>query len=131
MRKILMGLFFLLPLTALAQTEDPCVTQRNTIEMNECAQKQFEQGDRQLNQAYQTLLKKLSQKDEQDMHYSAVKQYLVAAQRAWVTFRENDCKAMYTYNEGGTIRTIAYLGCMTSHAAERTKDLQEFIPGDQ
>ena len=109
--------------------EDPCETQRNTIEMTVCAKKQFDQGEKELNQSYQSLLKKLSRPDEADIRYSAVKKQLVAAQRAWVTFRENDCQALKTFNEGGTISSIVYLGCMVSHADERTKNLREFIPG--
>ena len=131
MHKLLIVLVCLLPLTAFAEAQDPCLTQRNTIEINACGQKQFEQSDRSLNQVYQSLLKKFSDKDTPDSQNSVVKQYLVNAQRAWVTFRENDCKAIYTYNEGGTIRTIAYLGCMTQHAAQRTKDLKEFSSSDQ
>ena len=131
MRKLLLVLACLLPLTGFAKAEDPCVTQRNTIEINACGQKQFEQGDRSLNQVYQRLLKKFSDKDTPDSRNSVIKQYLINAQRAWVTFRENDCKAIYTYNEGGTIRIIAYLNCMTQHAAQRTKDLKEFSSDGQ
>ena len=131
MHKLLMVLVYLLPLTVFAQPEDPCVTQRNTIEINACGQKQFDQSDNSLNQVYQSLLKKFSDKDKPDSRNSVIKQYLVNAQRAWVTFRENDCKAIYTYNEGGTIRTIAYLSCMTQHAAQRTKDLKEFSSDGQ
>ncbi|MGS0742744.1 lysozyme inhibitor LprI family protein [Glaciimonas sp. GG7] len=131
MHKLLIGLLGLLPLTAFAQTDDPCVTQRNTIEINECGQKQFEQGDRHLNQSYQALLKRLAQKNVPDSNNVAIKQYLITAQRAWVTFRENDCKAVYAFNEGGSIRNIAYLSCMTEHTKERTKSLEAFGAGDE
>ncbi len=112
-----------------AQLDDPCVTQRNTVEMEQCGKTQFAQAEKELNQAYQVLLKKLSLPDEADLKYSLVKKQLVTAQRAWLTFRENDCKALETYNAGGSIRSIAYLNCMVNHTEERTKDLQEFIPG--
>ena len=126
MRKSLLGLFCLLPLISFAATEDPCVTQRNTIEMDACAQKQFDQGDARLNQSYQSLLKKYAQKSTPEGPNEAITKYLITAQRAWVTFRENDCKAVYSLNEGGTLRNIAYLGCMTQHAEQRTKDFKEF-----
>lgn len=129
MHRLLIVLGCLMTFPAYAQAEDPCVTQRNMLEMNDCGQQQLDKADRSLNQAYQTLIKKFSEKDTPDSRNSVIKQYLVTAQRAWISFRENDCKAIYTYNEGGTIRNIAYLGCMTEHTEQRTKELKkEFVP---
>lgn len=129
MHKLLIALVCLLTLPILAHAEDPCVTQRNTVEMNDCGQQQLDKANRSLNQSYQTLIKKFSEKDTPDRRNSAIKQYLITAQRAWITFRENDCKAIYTYNEGGTIRDVAYLECMTQHTDQRAKELtKEFGP---
>ncbi|KAF3999406.1 uncharacterized protein YecT (DUF1311 family) [Glaciimonas immobilis] len=125
------ALIFVLPLTAFAEAADPCKTQNNTMEINACGQKQFEQGDKALNQAYQALLKKLSTKDTPDYRNSVIRPYVITAQRAWITFRENDCKGLYTYNEGGTLRNVIYLTCMTDHAAQRTKDLKAFTSQEQ
>ncbi|MBD9412035.1 lysozyme inhibitor LprI family protein [Stutzerimonas stutzeri] len=46
-----------------------------------------------LNQAYQRLLKQLTQIDTPQDNYTEYRRKLLIAQRAWIKFREADCDA--------------------------------------
>ena len=48
------------------------------------------------------------------------------SQRAWVAFRDADCKELAAqYWAGGTGTTSAVLGCMTEKTVQRTKELKD------
>ncbi|RFP17637.1 DUF1311 domain-containing protein [Duganella sp. BJB488] len=55
----LICLISLLPMLAFAQSKDPCEAPGNTIDARACAQEKFSAKDRQLNAAYQAVLKQL------------------------------------------------------------------------
>ena len=96
-----------------------CQNAVSTPEINECAAAEQKKIEEQLNKTYQDALKRLA--DDK-----ATRTALVTAQRAWVKFREADCKAVYQRSIGGTIRTVMYLGCMQNRAETRIKELQDY-----
>ena len=53
------------------------------------------------------------------------------AQRAWISFRDNDCKGRLVLYEAGTIRGAVYAGCLIEHTEQRTRALQAWtsVPG--
>lgn len=55
----LICLISLLPMLAFAQSKDPCEAPGSTIDARACAQEKFSAKDRQLNAAYQAVLKQL------------------------------------------------------------------------
>ncbi|MDM0074357.1 lysozyme inhibitor LprI family protein [Variovorax sp. J2P1-59] len=115
---------------ALAQAPDPCKTQKNTVEINECAQQTLARKDKELNAAYQSLVKSLASDGKTDTtDYAGTKKLLQQAQRAWVQFRDSDCNAKYTLNAAGTIRDVAALSCKIEHTEQRTKQLKDWIKG--
>lgn len=109
---------------AFAQTADPCATQNNTLEINACGKLTLEKKDKELNAAYQKLMKRLvSEGPGDDTNYAAVKKHLTEAQRSWIKFRDSDCKGMLTFYESGTIRGSVYYGCLAERTEQRTKEL--------
>jgi uncharacterized protein YecT (DUF1311 family) len=96
-----------------------CKNAVTTPDINECAAAGQKQIEAKLNQTYQGVLKSLDDDKE-------TKKALVAAQRAWVKFREADCKAVYQRSSGGTIRTVMYIGCMQNRAETRIKELEDY-----
>ena len=118
------------PVCAQAQTKsaDPCKSQANTIEINQCLGNRLEARDKALNAAYGALLKRLDASDPADgVDYQAIKRQLVEAQRAWISFSKNDCDARYELYAGGTIRGAVYTGCMIAHTERRTNDLKRWM----
>lgn len=110
---------------AAAQDANPCANEENTIEINKCLDRLFKEKDRELNRAYQSLLKDLSPSDSSDTtDYPAVRKGLADAQRAWVIFRDSDCGALYKYWEAGSIRGIKYGYCRIEHTERRTIQLR-------
>lgn len=109
---------------ASAQTADPCATQNNTLEINACGKLTLEKKDKELNAAYQQLMKRLvSEGKGDDTNYAEVKKHLTEAQRSWIKFRDSDCKGMLTFYESGTIRGSVYYRCLAERTEQRTKEL--------
>ena len=87
--------------------------------------REYKARDRELNEAYRALIAALKPDDAGDTtDYPAVRTQLVAAQRAWVSFRDADCNASRKYYEQGTIRTAMHLGCLIERTVQRTKELK-------
>jgi len=112
---------------ALAQAADPCATQANTLEINECLAVTLAARDKALNAAYQDLLKRLNPADRFDTtDYPRARKLLLDAQRAWISFRDNDCQGRVVLYETGTIRGAVYTGCLIAHTEQRTRALQNW-----
>ena len=127
---ILAALLVIAAPTASAQIADPCATQRNTIEINECGKQTVAQKDKELNAAYQKLIKGLALADKADStNFVEVKKHLLEAQRTWLKFRDSDCKGQLALNEGGTMRGAVYLGCLAERTEQRTKELLKWAEG--
>jgi len=127
MKTLLVSVLLLFPLVALA--DDACDRAVSDPEINECVARDFERADKALNAAYRKTLSELQAQGKDQPEALEARATLIKAQRLWVEFRENDCDALFTLNQSGTIRTAMYYGCMTSHAQQRTKELEDF--GDQ
>ena len=125
--KAVLACALLLPCCVLAQDESPisCTSPKNTLEINECAMREYKDRDRELNEAYRALGNSLGPGAAGDTtDYAAVRARLVAAQKAWVVFRDADCLALRKLYEEGTIRTAMQLGCLIERTVQRTKELQ-------
>lgn len=84
--------------------------------MNECAQAQYEQADVQLNNTYQSVKASLgTQKTEQ----------LVAAEQAWLAYRDTYCNFVQSQFTGGSIQPVIYFGCLEQLTSDRTAELQQ------
>ncbi|MFC5458484.1 lysozyme inhibitor LprI family protein [Massilia niabensis] len=105
-----------------------CNKRLTTVELNECASKEKDKVEAKLNSTYQRIMKSLSRPDPDtdSEQRSRMKKSLISAQRAWVTFREADCDAVYEKHADGTIRNLMYISCLQRHAEKRVKDLESF-----
>lgn len=101
-----------------------CAQANTTLELNECAARGQKAVEHTLNQTYQQALRSLQQPDTETEKFSATRQKLIEAQRAWVKFREADCEAVYLQYLSGSIRNLMFIGCMQKHAERRIDDLK-------
>jgi uncharacterized protein YecT (DUF1311 family) len=115
-----------LPSSAQAQTID-CANASSTVEMNFCADKDFQAADKALNEAYEAALASTKTRElEKPYDAKSFEAAMRAAQRAWIAYRDADCKDLTAQEwSGGTGTTSAVLGCMTEKTMQRTKDLKE------
>ena len=110
-----------------AQTPDPidCKKATTTVEMNYCADRDYAEADRALNEAYQKALAIIGKSDGPAPYTPAQwEKELRASQRAWLAFRDADCKGLVPMEwSGGSGTTSAVLGCMIDLTKARSKAL--------
>lgn len=127
-RRASAGVLVLLLLCAgIAHADDDCKDANNTVEMNDCMSKQAKAAEATLNQTYRQVLASLKGADNQaqQSYPASTRAALVDAQRAWIKYRDADCKAVYNRWKGGSIRDVMMLGCMKDRAEQRTHELLE------
>jgi uncharacterized protein YecT (DUF1311 family) len=95
-----------------------CKNALSTPEINECASIEQKKVEDKLNKVYQRIVKSVDNAE--------AKKSLVEAQRAWVKFRDADCKAVYQKWIEGTIRGVMFTGCMQNRAETRIKELEDY-----
>jgi uncharacterized protein YecT (DUF1311 family) len=121
-----LALAFIFAPTARAEEID-CANASSTVEMNFCADKDFAAADKALNAAYEAALASTKTRDlEKPYDAKNFGDAMRAAQRAWVAYRDADCKGLVAQEWGGGSGTsAAVLGCMTEKTMERTKELKD------
>ena len=110
-------------LSALAS----CQTQaKNQVEINQCGAGNQQAAERELNVAYQAVLKKMA----------ADKEFLVkfrAAQRAWLKWRDAEMAAIYPadnpQSEYGSVFPMCWSAQLAELDRERTRQLRRWIDG--
>ncbi len=120
------ALVLLLPLLAAplaAADETPCRAPTTSAEVAVCEAFRLKADEQSLNQAYQRLLKEMDGPESDDREARAI---LVKAQRHWVAFREQDCKAKLVDRGDASLRHWYHQNCLREHARLRTRQLNEF-----
>jgi len=122
----LMLMLLSLPATASACRDiDPA----NDTDGSSCAAQDLAKADAELNQVYKALLAEMDAAALTNPDARLAKQHLVDAQRAWVTLRDGDCGAVFSYYQSGTIRVGLELDCKLQRTRERTEQLRHLIDG--
>jgi uncharacterized protein YecT (DUF1311 family) len=104
-----------------------CEDIRNTVESNFCADKDFQRADAKLNEIYKKVLAQISEAGlEKPYDRHSWENALREGQRAWITFRDLDCKGAVPMEwSGGTGTTAAVLICMKEKTETRIRELEE------
>ena len=95
-----------------------CKNPQTQVDMNTCEQLRYQRNDKKLNQVYQKLLPKYS---------GSQRQKLIAAQQAWIKFRDLSCTFEESYFEGGTMAPMIYSGCLAELTQQRTAQLERYL----
>jgi len=127
---VILALFYL----AAAVAEDPpvdCDNQRYQVEMNHCAGKAYEVADATLNAQWKLTAAEMRTRDKMiDRRYdSQPKHYdtLLAAQRAWLTYRDQQCLVESFAARGGSMAPMLHSGCMERLTEARTAELKALV----
>jgi uncharacterized protein YecT (DUF1311 family) len=99
----------------------------SNIEMTQCIWERFEAADAELNVVWKQVDATIAPSEflpaEQAREWKAK---LLNAQRAWVTFKEEDCRGVVAYEWfGGSGANAAIGACLYAYTSERTDDLRE------
>jgi uncharacterized protein YecT (DUF1311 family) len=97
-----------------------------TMEFDYCANREFQKADHLLNATYNTVVTQLKKYHATNPSIQSALPELIKAQRIWVTFRDAECGAHYTYYIDGTIRGLMFISCKTQLTEQREKDLRSF-----
>ncbi|MEM8869902.1 MAG: lysozyme inhibitor LprI family protein [Pseudomonadota bacterium] len=110
---------------------DRCQSQPNmgtTLGMMTCAQHETQAWDVLLNAEYAEALAWAKGMDAQDQQhfpeFAKRAESLLAAQRAWIAFRDAECGLAYAVWGAGSMRTLAGTACHADMTAERTLALR-------
>lgn len=116
----------LLGLSHIASAEDAHLTKQYsscmdkaggvTVNMLDCMGAETKRQDARLNQAYKDVMARLSPER---------KKQLQEAQRAWIKYRDANCR-FYADPDGGSIATVNSNDCFMSATASRAKELEGF-----
>lgn len=124
-RVVLLTIFATVSQPLVAQDKLDCTTASTTVDLNACAEIELEAADAALNAAYKQALEKIKTHDH-DKPFDA-KSYEAAfrtAQRAWLAYRDADCKGVVPFIAGGgTATTGEILGCLTDKTKARTAEI--------
>ena len=129
MPRLILALACLCAAPAMAQDCANAVTQ---MDLNRCASDAWDVADARLNDAYQDAMALLTQWDAQlpeDERGGA--DALRAAQRAWITFRDQACAAEGYAMKGGSAEPLLVYGCLRQLTIERTAHLTGMVDAYQ
>lgn len=98
-----------------------CGSLKTQQDMNACAYENYQAVDAELNEAYQRLKSALSEDGQQA---------LVAAELAWLDFRDLDCRLERSQFEGGSIAPLIHNSCLEARTNIRINELYEPVASE-
>ena len=122
----------LIALAAAAQEpEVDCDNAMAQFELNACAYKEYERADAAMNAQWKVTAARMKEIDADfDRSQDNRPGYfdtLLAAQRAWLTYRDQHCASEGYTMRGGSAEPMMISGCQTQLTEARTKQLKELI----
>jgi uncharacterized protein YecT (DUF1311 family) len=112
-------LILMAALTSAARA-DECDNAVDQPTMNACADQSFKKADAELNAVYKKLHNRKMDDDQAG-------KLLIAAERAWVAFRDAECEFDAADNIGGTIYPMIYSGCLERLTKARIEQLDRYL----
>jgi uncharacterized protein YecT (DUF1311 family) len=103
---------------AAQQKEQDCDDARTQAEMNLCAARQHRAADAEMNRAYSRLRAAVDAEE---------RAALLAAQRAWLRFRDAHCAYEAAGVRGGSMEPMVHSGCLAAVTRERTRQLKDAL----
>ncbi|EJM88493.1 MULTISPECIES: lysozyme inhibitor LprI family protein [unclassified Pseudomonas] len=105
--------------TTVAHAVD-CDNATDQATMNQCAAQQNKAADKELNALYQQINARLKDSPES-------KKQLIGAQRAWIGFRDAECRFSASGVEGGSVYPLIYSNCITDLTKARVEAFKTYL----
>jgi uncharacterized protein YecT (DUF1311 family) len=132
MRKTLSTLFAVAmlggALTVAAQAQDNRRGGRGDDEFGPATVQQLAVADRRLNQVYQRRIADARADDRNDRRgrgWYSQEAALRSSERAWITFRDAECRYLTQQDAGSRMHGALVRGCLLDQVEERTDELRE------
>jgi uncharacterized protein YecT (DUF1311 family) len=107
-----------------AASAQGCGEQSTQADLDVCADKDFQAADKALNQTFREIETRLSEDPDG-------KQRLIAAQKAWIGFRDAECDFQTFHSRDGSIYPMLVSECMTTLTKNRTEALKVYLACDE
>lgn len=107
--------FFVMMLISSATFSKVVCNGQTNVELTNCAQANYENSDKILNKSYSEFIRKATPLERQN---------LVAAQRAWVAYKEKYCDSAFDAAAPGAEASIDKWTCLTSTTEVRTNEIR-------
>jgi uncharacterized protein YecT (DUF1311 family) len=108
-----------LTLSSSAHAED-CQNAASQREMNSCASAAYEKSDAELNALYKQVTARLKGDAKQT-------KLLVAAQRAWIAFRDAECAFVGEPTADGSANPLVRANCLDRITSARAADFKSYL----
>lgn len=110
----------------LAAQEVDCADAVTQMDMNICAEEEWQAADAELNSTYQEVMAGMKQMDaDLPEELQGAEVALREAQRAWIGYRDANCTAAGFKMRGGSAEPLLVYGCLRSLTETRTQELLE------
>jgi uncharacterized protein YecT (DUF1311 family) len=116
---------------ASAQDGEPevdCDNAMAQIEMNICANRDYQTADTELNAVYKKAMAAAHEMDvqakEMGEHYVGAVDALKRAQRSWIGYRDGQCELAGFEARGGSMEPMLVSGCLADLTRKRTAELK-------
>ena len=103
--------FTVLPCTGKPRT-------RTTLQLEGCAEHQILKTDKVIDALEKTIFHLLAT--------NSARRDLIAAARAWQTYRHSDCLSTSDVYQGGTLAGVVFADCFVARNKQRIQDLKTF-----
>jgi uncharacterized protein YecT (DUF1311 family) len=117
------ALFLLLIVTGplwAAEYEWSADCDQKQLSMNTCAKERFDFYDKRLNELFGLQMNYLKE--------GKYKNYLRQAQRAWIAFRDADCRySAGTSEDSGSIWPLEHFSCLAERTRTRIRELESYV----
>lgn len=118
--RFLVALSFVLPITFSVNAND-CENSMTTLEINHCAETDFERAEMLLQEVFESVL-------EKHKHNDALLALLNESQMQWLNYRASYCDVIYQQWIDGSIRNLKTIKCKTMITKSRSQQLRaDFI----
>jgi uncharacterized protein YecT (DUF1311 family) len=97
-----------------------CDNASDQATMNQCAAQQHAAADKELNALYQQITARLKGNPDS-------KKLLLGAQRAWIAFRDGECRFSASGVEGGSVYPLIYRNCVTELTKARVETFKNYL----
>ena len=119
-----MRFFALVVSIAFAQVQPTravdCSDASSQKEMTDCAKQNYARNDAELNTNYARLKLRLTDDVERE-------QKMVAAQRAWLAYRDAECAFSSSGVEGGSFYGVVHANCLNQLTQARNRDFIKYL----
>lgn len=99
---------------------DDCANASDQATLNECADKSYKASDRQLNELYGEIKQRVANDADRTRLW-------VAGQKAWLAFRDAECKFSSSGVEGGSAYPMILTICLDSLTQSRIEDFTAYL----